>query len=76
MLCVAGLLFLGGILSYDGLHFLGIRQLLNPADSEAVQPFRVTGIHRWMRHPWYSSAFLLLWRARLDGSQYHNCFLY
>lgn len=61
MIAVAGFLFVAGQWNYSFLCFLGIRQVLNPADPQAAEPFQVSGIHRWIRHPWYSAVFLLLW---------------
>jgi protein-S-isoprenylcysteine O-methyltransferase Ste14 len=56
----AVVLLLLGLLQADVWHFLGVRQLLQPADQ---QPSRlvVTGTYRWVRHPLYTAGLLFIW---------------
>lgn len=44
---------------FGGLWYL--RQRAVPSESEAPEPLVVAGLHRYVRHPLYSAAFLLLW---------------
>lgn len=56
----AVILLLLGLLQTDVWHFIGVRQLLQPAEQ---QPSRlvVTGIYRWVRHPLYTAGLLFIW---------------
>ena len=45
---------------YDGGRFLGLTQVRRP-DAAEDEPLRVSGLHRYVRHPLYSGAILLLW---------------
>jgi protein-S-isoprenylcysteine O-methyltransferase Ste14 len=58
-------LFLWGAVSLAGLDMLGLaairahrRGIVEPA-----LPFIVRGPYRWVRHPWYAGAIMLLWSA-------------
>jgi protein-S-isoprenylcysteine O-methyltransferase Ste14 len=57
---IALLVMLVGVLQTGALDFLGIRQVLaaNPGSPEKLV---VSGLYRWVRHPLYTAAFLLLW---------------
>ncbi len=58
---VAGLVVLAaGVRDYDGGRFLGLTQLRAP-DAPEDEPLRIGGLHRYVRHPLYSGAFLVLW---------------
>ena len=58
---IAGLVVLAvGMREYDGGRFLGLTQLRTPEEPED-EPLRVAGLHRYVRHPLYSGAFLVLW---------------
>jgi protein-S-isoprenylcysteine O-methyltransferase Ste14 len=58
---VAGLVVLAvGMLEYDRGRFLGLTQLRSP-DAAEDEPLRIGGLHRYVRHPLYSGAFLVLW---------------
>jgi len=48
-----------GLLQTDAWHFLGVRQLLEPAG----EPSRLTtgGLYRYVRHPLYTAGFVFLW---------------
>lgn len=59
-LCIAlqilgALIALAAFAPIDGLVFLGLRK-----DAEHDDPFIVRGIYRWVRHPMYTGAMLLL----------------
>ncbi len=61
--------FLLGAKKYDAQRFFGFAQL---KDSESRQSMAATpdldtsGIHRLVRHPWYTALLLLLWSRPLD----------
>jgi protein-S-isoprenylcysteine O-methyltransferase Ste14 len=52
---------------YDGLEFLGLRQwrggLISVEDQER---FRLSPLHRFVRHPWYSQGLVLIWTRDMD----------
>lgn len=57
MLGGALVLFYAGSRQYDMGQFLG-----TVAESKATpEPLRTGGIHRYLRHPFYAGAYLLLW---------------
>ncbi len=52
---------------YDGAAFLGLRQLR--AGTSAVEDeevFRLSPLHRFVRHPWYSLGLVLVWTRDMD----------
>lgn len=61
---LVGLQVLGGMVAFaafwpiDGAVFLGLRQA-----PESIEPFVVSGIYRWIRHPMYSGVMLFLWAS-------------
>lgn len=69
MLALAAVIgFLISARYYDGREFLGLRQLTDNetgvADQESLclSPF-----HRYVRHPWYSFALILIWTRPMDS---------
>jgi len=53
---------------YDGLEFLGLRQLREGERRvEDQERFRISPLHRHVRHPWYLFALLLLWSRDLNA---------
>jgi methanethiol S-methyltransferase len=61
---LAGLALLVGVLQTGALAFIGIRQLLEPANSHlslAPEKLVVGGLYRWVRHPLYTASFIVLW---------------
>ena len=67
-LCLAGqaaaLAVIGlGLLQTGPSHFLGLRQLVEPAGSPAENPPQLTtgGLYRYVRHPLYTAGFVFLW---------------
>ena len=62
-LALAALLgFLWSLRWYDGLEFLGLRQLREGERRvEDQERFRVSPLHRHVRHPWYFLGLVLLW---------------
>ena len=53
-----------GVLQTDVWHFLGLRQLMGPADGRAPR-LVTTGLYRWVRHPLYTAGLLFLWLTPL-----------
>lgn len=49
---------------YDAGRLLGLSQVRRP-DAPEDEPLRLDGPHRWVRHPLYAFAFLVLWGAAL-----------
>lgn len=53
---------------YDGQEFLGLRQWQSrnrsPRDQEH---FQLSPLHRWVRHPWYALALVLIWSRPMDA---------
>ncbi len=52
-----------GVLQTGAFAFLGIRQLQEAVPSR--EKMVTGGLYRWVRHPLYAAAFLLLWLAPL-----------
>ncbi|ROR34984.1 methyltransferase family protein [Inmirania thermothiophila] len=54
---------------YDGAAFLGLRQLRHGAGAaDEGQGLRLTTLHRWVRHPWYSLGLVILWTRPMDAA--------
>lgn len=54
---------------YDGSEFLGIRQWRSGERRvEDQERFRLSVLHRFVRHPWYSLAFVLIWTRDMTGA--------
>lgn len=69
---VAALGVIYGLWVTDIWHFLGLRQLIEPAAwARAASPsFAVTGMYAWVRHPIYFWVLLCLWLApRMTANQ-------
>lgn len=68
LLAVLG--FLSTLPRYDMRHFLGLRQWRGEAITdggvEPWEPLRVSGAHRYVRHPWYFLGLVVLWTRDLD----------
>ncbi len=68
-LLAAGLLLAGPGL-YDLWEFLGLRQLqerrVGPEDQG---PFRISTLHRYVRHPWYALSLVILWTQDMNAAR-------
>jgi len=54
---------------YDGQEFLGFRQLQeNRVSSSELTHFVISPAHRFVRHPWYFLALVLIWTRDMDLS--------
>ncbi len=61
---LAALAVLGFLYStryYDGLTFLGLRRDHAGHIGSADEPFVISPLHRWVRHPWYFFGLVLIW---------------
>jgi hypothetical protein len=71
ILLISLFLFIAGAKHYDGLVFLGIRQIKYFSNHKSLTDsgcFDVSGILSVIRHPWYSAAILLLWTRNFDSN--------
>lgn len=54
---------------YDGSEFLGLRQWrARTLAVEDQESFRISPLHRFVRHPWYSLALVLIWTRDMDAA--------
>jgi protein-S-isoprenylcysteine O-methyltransferase Ste14 len=54
--------FIFTLRDYDGSEFLGVRQWRNQTRTVQDQEcFHLSAIHRFVRHPWYFMALMILW---------------
>ena len=64
LLAIAG--FFWSLKYYDGQEFMGIRQLKTGAKSiEDQESFRLSPLHRYVRHPWYFLGLVLIWSREM-----------
>lgn len=64
---VAG--FLWSLRYYDTAEFLGIRQWRDQEGGiEDQERFRLSPMHRFVRHPWYSFGLVILWSRDLNAA--------
>lgn len=64
LLRLAGLVgLIYGVLQTGFMNFIGLDRALDPAAVKRPPRMVTNGLYRWMRHPLYTSAFLLMWAA-------------
>jgi protein-S-isoprenylcysteine O-methyltransferase Ste14 len=52
---------------YDGGHFLGLNQVKKKDIALLDQEqFRISWLHRYVRHPWYFLGLVLIWSRNMD----------
>lgn len=52
---------------YDMAEFLGLRQLREREQRvEDQESFRISNIHRYVRHPWYAMGLVLIWTRSMN----------
>jgi hypothetical protein len=52
---------------YDGSSFLGLRQLREGyTELDEPEGLCISPLHRWVRHPWYTLALVILWSRDMD----------
>jgi protein-S-isoprenylcysteine O-methyltransferase Ste14 len=67
LLAIAG--FLWSLRYYDMEEFLGLRQLSGRVASvDDQEHFHLSPLHRWVRHPWYFFALLLIWTRDMHAA--------
>ncbi|MES9992409.1 MAG: hypothetical protein ABW098_10680 [Candidatus Thiodiazotropha sp.] len=55
---------------YDSREFLGIRQLQQgQKDGDDRDRLRISPLHRFVRHPWYSLGLVLIWTQDMDSAR-------
>jgi protein-S-isoprenylcysteine O-methyltransferase Ste14 len=62
--------FVWSLRYYDSREFLGIRQLQR--HQQAIQDqeqLKISPLHRFVRHPWYSLGLLLIWVQDMDPAR-------
>ncbi len=65
----AVLLFMWSLRYYDGSEFLGLKQWRTGIRTvEDQEQFRISPLHRFVRHPWYFLALLILWTRDMDAA--------
>ncbi len=66
-LAIAG--FLWSLKFYDSSEFLGFRQLSKRITSvDDQEQFHLSPLHRWVRHPWYFFALILIWTRDMNAA--------
>ena len=53
---------------YDGGEILGTRQWLHGRTADVHGDFRLSPLHRFVRHPWYALLLLILWTRDMDAA--------
>jgi protein-S-isoprenylcysteine O-methyltransferase Ste14 len=67
LLALAG--FLWSLRSYDNAEFLGTRQLKESrVDITEEGSLKLSVLHRYVRHPWYALALVLIWTRDMNTS--------
>jgi protein-S-isoprenylcysteine O-methyltransferase Ste14 len=67
LMAVAG--FLWSLRSYDNAEFLGTRQLKESrVDITEEGSLKLSVLHRYVRHPWYALALVLIWTRDMNTS--------
>ncbi len=64
LLACGAFLFLAGARRYDGLEFLGVLQIRENrlgASISSGDRLSLDGIHRVIRHPWYTGGIMVVW---------------
>ena len=65
LLAIAG--FIWSLRSYDSTEFFGTRQLdEGRVDVTEKESFKLSVLHRYVRHPWYSLALVLIWTQDMN----------
>lgn len=70
LMLLASLGFAWSLRYYDGLEFLGLRQLARHQQQVADQErLHISPMHRFVRHPWYSLGLVLIWTQEMDQAR-------
>lgn len=65
LLAIVG--FLVSMKYYDGLAFLGLRPDATRPMGSADEPLVISPLHRYVRHPWYFFALLIIWTRDMNA---------
>lgn len=61
--------FVWTLRGYDMGEFLGTTQLRRKTNTfEDQESFHISPLHRFVRHPWYSFALVILWTRNMDSA--------
>jgi len=61
--------FLWSLKFYDVREFLGLRQFReHNASVDDQEQFQLSPLHRWVRHPWYFFALVILWTRDMNAA--------
>jgi protein-S-isoprenylcysteine O-methyltransferase Ste14 len=58
--------FLWTMRFYDMREFVGITQARS-AGTSTQESFKISPLHRYVRHPWYSLALIIIWSRDMDS---------
>lgn len=59
--------FLYSLKYYDGQRFLGLQQWRNGEQTiEDQEQLSISPLHRYVRHPWYTFALMLIWTRSMN----------
>jgi len=59
--------FLWSMRYYDGMDFIGVRQLKSVRPQvEDEEQFCLSPLHHYVRHPWYFFAIVIIWSRDMD----------
>jgi len=62
-------LFFWSLNFYDSTEFLGLRQFReHRVEVEDQERLRISPLHRFVRHPWYSLGLVLVWSRDMDAA--------
>jgi len=53
---------------YDMSHFIGTRQWRNQTNAADDETFTISPLHRFIRHPWYALALVILWTRDIEST--------
>lgn len=66
---VAAVGFVVTLRGYDGLEFLGLRQWrAGQTRVEDQERFKLSPLHRFVRHPWYFLGLVLVWTREMSAA--------
>jgi len=69
LMAVAILCFIWSTRYYDMPHFIGTRQWhRKKSTNDDEGTFTISPLHRFVRHPWYSLALVILWTRDIESS--------
>lgn len=74
LLAITG--FLWSLKYYDGGEFSGLKQLQgNTRSVEDQESFHISPLHRFVRHPWYALALVIIWTRDMNEAFLVTCIM-